>query len=95
MHLGDFVDEDIFQSTPREGGDDYTALLFVVPMDFNPRPREGGDCRGVPADKTAILYFNPRPPRGGRPHGDRRKVVLSGISIHAPREGGDAETMEY
>ena len=33
--------------------------------------------------------FNPRPPRGGRPHGDRRKVVLSGISIHAPREGGD------
>ena len=89
LHLGDFVDEDIFQSTPREGGDDYTALLFVVPMDFNPRPREGGDCRGVPADKTAILYFNPRPPRGGRPHGDRRKVVLSGISIHAPREGGD------
>ena len=42
LHLGDFVDEDIFQSTPREGGDDYTALLFVVPMDFNPRPPRGG-----------------------------------------------------
>ncbi len=35
-------------------------------------------------------YFNPRPPRGG---GDGGQLLLagdgSGISIHAPREGGD------
>ena len=35
------------------------------------------------------MYFNPRPPRGGRRShqgGGRRQP---GISIHAPREGGD------
>ena len=34
-------------------------------------------------------YFNPRPPRGGRPPGAPTPIGTFGISIHAPREGGD------
>ena len=59
---------DGFQSTPREGGDQLVFAGEEYSLDISIHaPREGGDCRGVPADKTAILYFNPRPPRGGRP----------------------------
>ena len=35
--------------------------------------------------------FNPRPPRGGRPCIVGGQVLVAGISIHAPREGGDQE----
>ena len=34
--------------------------------------------------------FNPRPPRGGRPYSPVREPRPLVISIHAPREGGDA-----
>ena len=34
-------------------------------------------------------YFNPRPPRGGRRQGRGGRQAEIGISIHAPREGGD------
>ena len=38
-------------------------------------------------------YFNPRPPRGGRRGWIRGSAVGLGISIHAPREGGDIDTL--
>ena len=34
-------------------------------------------------------HFNPRPPRGGRRRGNWEQDQPEGISIHAPREGGD------
>ena len=34
-------------------------------------------------------YFNPRPPRGGRHLKAQSWEACGGISIHAPREGGD------
>ena len=34
--------------------------------------------------------FNPRPPRGGRHRFHVQLHILDVISIHAPREGGDA-----
>ena len=37
-------------------------------------------------------YFNPRPPRGGRPGAAFHSLDYIEISIHAPREGGDAPT---
>ena len=40
---------------------------------------------------TAPHNFNPRPPRGGRLTTDFRTGILFEISIHAPREGGDAD----
>ena len=42
LHLGDFVDEDIFQSTPREGGDVQYHAVDLAIHDFNPRPPRGG-----------------------------------------------------
>ena len=36
-----------------------------------------------------IRYFNPRPPRGGRLPFVDGYSLKPGISIHAPREGGD------
>ena len=38
------------------------------------------------------LNFNPRPPRGGRQLEQLREHGVYGISIHAPREGGDGGT---
>ena len=39
---------------------------------------------------TDKLYFNPRPPRGGRHKRFAWRPKMDGISIHAPREGGDS-----
>ena len=36
-------------------------------------------------------YFNPRPPRGGRQALEALIDQETGISIHAPREGGDPQ----
>ena len=65
--------------------------------DFNPRPREEGDC-GAKMDKENSKYFNPRP----REEGDGLPLGLGrekAISIHAlvkratgdivPRSKGD------
>ena len=73
---------------PREGGDCVYRNLAPLTPDFNPRPPRGGRPHPVPwmpwpAD------FNPRPPRGGRPCHCPLHGGVPGISIHAPREGGD------
>ena len=41
------------------------------------------------------VYFNPRPPRGGRPKRLSARSCQKGISIHAPREGGDDVIRAY
>ena len=58
---------------------------ITVMLDFNPRPREGGDM-SRPALSSGISYFNPRPREGG----DREigpPEVFKIISIHAPARG--------
>ena len=40
-------------------------------------------------------HFNPRPPRGGRPDLMAALLTSLGISIHAPREGGDVITTPF
>ena len=56
---------------------------------FNPRPPREGRLRQRYL-QCQYRHFNPRPPRGGR----LQDVMIYGrtrrISIHAPREGGDA-----
>ena len=39
--------------------------------------------------RRSAVYFNPRPPRGGRLFNCHNHFCYAGISIHAPREGGD------
>ena len=41
------------------------------------------------------IYFNPRPPRGGRPLAANPPFLATGISIHAPREGGDSKDAQF
>ena len=49
----------------------------------------GGDFPAA-AEDPPRCYFNPRPPCGGRPPQSDAHLRHSGISIHAPRVGGDS-----
>ena len=75
---------------PREGGDGASPPTAPGAGDFNPRPPRGGrhhtEKRGAPGGH----HFNPRPPRGGRRDVTSKEEKEKLISIHAPREGGDA-----
>ncbi len=59
--------------------------MYVPFIDFNPRPREGGDViQGMRRRVTAD--FNPRPREGGDDT-DRAICKVLSISIHAPAKG--------
>ena len=59
------VQESIFQSTPPRGGrHDGKGPYSAAGLNFNPRPREGGDGY-IRHEQTADAYFNPRPREGG------------------------------
>ena len=58
--------------------------------DFNPRPPRGGRPLSVSRSPRISIHFNPRPPRGGRLCRSGINSSKMIISIHAPREGGDA-----
>ena len=73
---------------PRVGGDLHLDGHLGLEQHFNPRPPCGGrpDAsrpRHPPPD------FNPRPPCGGRREPIFHADEEEGISIHAPRVGGD------
>ena len=80
----------LFQSTPPARGATLSALTCgPSPAYFNPRPPRGG--RPLMAElRSRRKHFNPRPPRGGRRPHLKQIVPQTHISIHAPREGGDA-----
>ena len=75
---------------PREGGD-HLVQLAKNHRDryFKPRPPRGGATALIVCFAVCATDFNPRPPRGGRPFRLSSAKTSSGISIHAPREGGD------
>ncbi len=78
-----------FQSTPPARGATLPAPCqdHGQPFQSTP-PARGATARWVVQQHSAI-YFNPRPPRGGRRQAERITNYAVGISIHAPREGGD------
>lgn len=39
------------------------------------------------------MSLNPRPPRRGRPVVVAIEIGFNGVSIRAPREGGDSDTL--
>ena len=75
---------------PREGGDPVFVALPAPSKLFQSTP----PARGATANRVYLSpsnqHFNPRPPRGGRPRSGDSDRGQSRISIHAPREGGDA-----
>ena len=87
-----FLDATISIHAPREGGDISLSNLRSIRPYFNPRPPRGGRLPFLRRRSSGKLHFNPRPPRGGRPTRQDASPAPR-ISIHAPREGGDAEIL--
>ena len=74
-----------FQSTPPRGGRLDVLASWKAEIDFNPRPREGGDMMAARHGRH-FSNFNPRPREGG----DAETLPISStgaISIHAPARG--------
>ena len=84
---------DISLHAPREGGDGGGDVPIIHKGNFNPRPPRGG--RRIPAaDLSACRPFQSTPPARGATLLEVNKMVkIRIISIHAPREGGDALTI--
>ena len=80
---------------PREGGDLLSlAACLVLPVFQSTPPARGAtkdDRKGYGNSRN----FNPRPPRGGRPGWITGTAAGLGISIHAPREGGDSKDAQF
>ena len=79
-----------FQSTPPVWGATYhgqAAVTGLIPFQSTP-PVWGATSISAWAARPA-RYFNPRPPCGGRLLHLRIFCHRTGISIHAPRVGGD------
>ena len=73
---------------PREGGDGPVQCGAEYPLYFNPRPLRGGRPFSLP-DKNTRLRFQSTPPARGATRLQCFLRLFAGISIHAPREGGD------
>ena len=78
-----------FNPRPPRGGRLCRVWRYLLSCDFNPRPPRGGR-RACILYTALTVHFNPRPPRGGRRHPRDVFPGGCGISIHAPREGGDS-----
>ena len=76
---------------PREGGDVKMPTIPKGILRFQSTPPARGATWRTTSRFRCPRHFNPRPPRGGRPHRAPEHPAHHGISIHAPREGGDDE----
>ena len=80
----------LFQSTPpARGATIPSSCRFRTAHRFQSTPPARGATGASGGAVPGAHYFNPRPPRGGRPAGTHFIRPIKGISIHAPREGGD------
>ena len=80
---------------PRGGRRSMHSAIVCPPKNFNPRPPRGGRPFAASFGTKLPDYFNPRPPRGGRHSPKPFELRHREISIHAPREGGDACAPRY
>ena len=73
---------------PRAGGDNKPSIILRPIFHFNPRPPCGG--RLYKANKIHFCYlFQSTPPVRGATKVRYAGLTPTGISIHAPRAGGD------
>ena len=88
----DFVAFDISIHAPRVGGDPSLSYTWRGSWTFQSTPPVWGATPICPSSICNIsIHFNPRPPCGGRRAGAECGGTPAGISIHAPRVGGDLE----
>ena len=82
----------LFQSTPpARGGDSAPPPRPCGPWYFNPRPPRGGRRYCILSCGRFMLPFQSTPPARGATQQVRDFLWVLRISIHAPREGGEAE----
>ena len=75
---------------PRVGGDESEHRREGRHEYFNPRPPCGGR-RLFTFTVTSPCLFQSTPPVWGATCNEGRRTELAGISIHAPRVGGDSK----
>ena len=87
------VHMEMFQSTlPARGATRHDKHRYARRTGFNPRsPR--GERHADRFRQKSEGRFNPRSPRGERPFGLVFDATAFCVSIHAPREGSDAEPL--
>ena len=78
-----------FQSTPPAWGATGKLLGYGVSAMFQSTPPAWGATRALHDEVCEGIRFNPRPPRGGRHADGHQYGYCDGVSIHAPRVGGD------
>ena len=79
-----------FDPRPPQGGDPQSGAVRPVRTDFNPRPPRGGRHALCRAMFFRPSIFQSTPPARGATLPEPQVIHVVIISIHAPREGGDA-----
>jgi len=75
---------------PRVGGDFRADIVPYYRFWFQSTPPVWGATAFLLLLSAFDMGFNPRPPCGGRHADSSKRVAQAGVSIHAPRVGGDA-----
>ena len=73
---------------PRAGGDAISIGSMVPPVSFNPRPPRGGRPASL-INSGSDAMFQSTPPARGATGTRLGRQEIDGVSIHAPRAGGD------
>ena len=76
---------------PREGGDSPLQIFSHHLGHFNPRPPRGGRPFCLRRERRTMIFQSTPPARGATLFFLGLGPVIDGISIHAPREGGDSQ----
>ena len=76
---------------PREGGDSSANRCRSCWIHFNPRPPRGGRRYPAGTNIWRKLFQSTPPARGATVYFMAALLTSLGISIHAPREGGDQQ----
>ena len=77
-----------FNPRPPCGGRPFDRQIHSISTYFNPRP-PGGGRQALPSKRAKGLAFQSTPPGWGATHSTILSAAMLGISIHAPRVGGD------
>ena len=86
----------IFQSTPpAKGATSFKKYLARTVRFQSTPPAKGATSRGDSRSLRSFGHFNPRPLRRGRPAAAELEGGIDNISIHAPCEGGDPESVPH
>ena len=75
---------------PRGGRPSRLSRQRWPTMNFNPRPPRGGR-RPINGNGIGGVLFQSTPPARGATTAATKQFCIIGISIHAPREGGDTK----